>query len=285
MTKAGKIRYAITGATGHVGGRVARQLAEAGAMLRLVVRDPARAPALPGAEIAEASYGDQQAATAALRGSDVVFMVSAAESPVRRQQHRSFIAAAADAGVGHLVYTSFVGAGSGATFTLGRDHGDAEEAIRESGLPCTILRDNFYLEVWPWFADDRGVIRGPADGGRMAAVARTDVADAAAVVLLSHAAHVGAVYHLTGPEALTLDELTRRASAVLGRELRFEDETVEEAYASRAASGAEPYLLDAWVSTYLAIATGEVAEVTDHVPRLTGHPARRLEEALHAARV
>lgn len=274
------LRYAITGATGHIGGRVARRLAAAGADLRLVVRDPGRAPRLPGAEIAMASYADREAAIRALRGADVVFMVSAAESPVRRQEHRSFIEAAAAAGVRHLVYTSFVGASPEATFTLGRDHADAEAAIGRSGLAFTVLRDNFYLDLLPFFADEQGVIRGPAGGGRVAAVARADVADCAVAVLQHPTDHAGAIYQLSGPEALTLDDLARRASAVLGRALRFQDETLEQAYASRVRFGAEPYLLEAWVSTYLAIARGEVAEVTGDVPRLTGHPARRLEEVL-----
>jgi NAD(P)H dehydrogenase (quinone) len=68
---------------------------------------------------------------------------------------------------------------------------------------------------------------------------------------------------------------------VLGRELRFEDETVDEAYASRrAAYDAEQWQLDAWVSTYTAIADGSVAEVTEDVRRVTGHAARTLEQSL-----
>jgi NAD(P)H dehydrogenase (quinone) len=273
-------RYAITGSTGHVGGRVARLLAESGIPARLIVRNPAGAPKLAGAEVATASYGDRDAAIAALAGSDVLFMVSAAESRERRAHHRTFVAAAAEAGVRHLVYTSFVGAAPDATFTLGRDHGDAEVAIAESGLDFTLLRDNFYSDLLPLFADGDGVIRGPAANGRVAAVARFDVADVAVAVLRDPEAHRKATYHLTGPEALTLDDIAARASAALGRTLRFHNETVPEAYASRARFGAEQWQLDAWVSTYLAIAAGEVRRVTDDVPRLTGHPARRLEDAL-----
>ena len=91
---------------------------------------------------------------------------------------------------------------------------------------------------------------------------------------------MAATYELTGPEALTMAEIASRAGAALGRELTFHDETLEEAYASRAVFGAEQWQLDAWVSTYLAIADGEVAAVSGDVVRLTGHPARRLEEAL-----
>jgi uncharacterized protein YbjT (DUF2867 family) len=272
---------AVTGSTGAVGGLVARALADDFRTdLRLVVRDPSRAPDYD-TDVRACDYADEAAAVAALEGVDTLFMVSAAEAVDRRDQHRTFIRAAAAAGVGHIVYTSFAGAAADATFTLGRDHFDAEAAIRESGMAWTFLRDNFYADLLPYFADAAGVIRGPAGDGRVAAVARADVADVAVAVLRSPAEHVGSTYVLTGPEALTLTEIAARAGAVLGRELRFEEETVDEAYASRrAAYDAEQWQLDAWVSTYTAIADGSVAEVTEDVRRVTGHAARTLEQSL-----
>ncbi|QIX28133.1 NAD(P)H-binding protein [Nocardioides sp. JQ2195] len=270
---------AVTGSSGAVGGAVARLLADRSP--RLVVRDPARAPSIPGTEVAVASYADPDAARRALAGIEVLFMVSAAESATRRTEHRAFIEAAASAGVGHLVYTSFAGAAPDATFTLGRDHWDAESAIRASSMRFTLLRDNFYLDVLPLFADETGAIRGPAGSGRVAAVARADVAEVAAAVLRSPHEHRDTTYELTGPEALRLDEVATRAGSVLGRDLRYVEETVEEAYASRrAAYDAEQWQLDAWVSTYTAIADGSVARVTDDVERLLRQPARTLEAAL-----
>ena len=272
---------AITGATGAVGGLVARALADdLRTELRLVVRDPSRAPDYD-TDVRACTYGDESRSIAALRGVDTLFMVSAAESADRREQHRTFIRAAAAAGVGHIVYTSFAGAAPDATFALARDHHDAEEAVRETGMTFTFLRDNFYSDLLPYFADESGAIRGPAGSGRVAAVARADVADVAVAVLRSPAAHRDATYTLTGPEALTMDEIARRAGAAIGRDLRFVDETLEEAYATRrAAYDVEQWQLDAWVSTYTAIADGSLGEVTDDVPRIAGHAARTVEEAL-----
>ena len=273
---------AITGSTGQLGGLVARDLlgSDLRTDARLLVRDPERAPDFD-TDVRACDYADSASATAALGGVDVLFMVSAAEAVDRRDQHRTFIGAAAEAGVSHIVYTSFAGAAADATFTLGRDHHDAEQAIRASGMRFTFLRDNFYADLLPLFADESGVIRGPAGHGRVAAVARRDVADVAATVLRDPAAHVDATYVLTGPEALTLAEVAERAGPVLGRELRFENETVEEAYeARRAAYGAEDWQLGAWVSTYTAIADGSCSTVTDDVARVTGHPARTIEQAL-----
>jgi len=278
---------AITGATGALGGRVARLLADQSPTL--IVRDPSRAPDLDG-EVRQASYDDRAAAEAALTGVSTLLLVSAAESATRRAQHRTMIEAAATAGVRHLVYTSFIGAGPDATFTLGRDHGDAEEAILEAaartGMAVTLLRDNFYLDVLPYFADSSGAISGPAGDGRVAAVARADVADVAAAVLLAPEAHAGATYHLTGPEALSMSEVAARVGAATGRELRYQVETIEEAYASRRAAypDAADWQLDAWVSTYTAIADGSMAAVSADVERVTGHPARTLEQALAAER-
>lgn len=270
---------ALTGSTGAVGGLVARALADLEPIL--LVRDPARAPAL-GGEVRRVSY--ETVVTADLQGVSTLFMVSGTEASNRREQHARMIRTAAAAGVGHIVYTSFCAASPQATFTLGRDHFAAEEEIRATGMAFTMLRDNFYADILPMIAGDDGVIRGPAGSGKVAAVARTDVADVAAQVLRDPGAHACAEYLLSGPEALTLIEAAARAGAVLGRDLRYVEESLEEAYASRAAAypDAEQWQLDAWVSTYTAIADGSCAEVTDHVARVTGHPAHTLEQALRS---
>ncbi len=95
-------------------------------------------------------------------------------------------------------------------FLLGRDHAATEQAIRDSGLDWTFLRDNFYAEVLPTFADADGVIRGPAGPGRVAPVSQRDVAAVAAAVLGDPREPRRATYDLTGPEALTLDEVAER---------------------------------------------------------------------------
>lgn len=271
---------AITGATGQLGGRIARRLAAAGVEQRLLVRDLSRAPQLPGAEAVRAPYGEGEAVRQALTGTPVALMVSGSEAADRVEQHRTFIDAASDAGVEHLVYISFYGAAPDATFTLARDHWATEQHILERGLPATFLRDNLYLDIMPELVGADGAIRGPAGDGRVAAVARDDIADAAVAVLRDPDAHEGRAYELTGPEAFTLAEAAARLASVSGRTVTYVPETLEEAYASRASYGAPDWQLDAWVSTYLAIADGSLSTVTTAIPDLTGHPARTLEEAL-----
>lgn len=272
------MRIGITGATGHVGGQVAAELAADGFVQRVLVRDARRAPALACTEVRQVSYG--QDATQALRGVRTLLMVSAHESPARVAEHRAFIDDAAEAGVEHVVYTSFESAGPEATFTLARDHGETEEHLKASGMTWTILRDNLYLDLVSDFADEQGVIRGPAGSGRFAGVARADVAAVAATVLRDPAPHAGRTYRLSGPQALTLEDATRVWTEVTGHALRYQAESVDEAYAWRRATGAEEWQVEAWVSTYLAIASGELAEVTGDVERLLGRAPRSLAEVL-----
>ncbi|MEU4242276.1 SDR family oxidoreductase [Actinoplanes sp. NPDC026619] len=263
----------VSGATGRLGGRVARLV---GGAPRLLVRDPKRAP--EGADVAVADYADGAAVRRALDGAETVLMVSAAETPDRVGQHRSFVDAARAAGVRQLVYTSFAGASPDATFTLARDHWHTEQHIRESGLAFTFLRDNLYADFLPFMVGEDGVIRGPAGDGKAAVVAQDDIADAIVAVLRDPAPHAGKTYEMTGPEALGLAEV----AAIIGGSTTYYDETLDEAYASRERYQAPKWQVDAWVSTYTAIAAGELDRVSGDVETLTGHPATSLQELLQA---
>ena len=271
---------AVTGATGHLGGRVATAIAERGEAQTLVVRDASRAPQLAGARVRQASYRDGEASRAALEGVQTLFMVSASESADRVDEHRSFIDAAAAAGIRHIVYTSFFGAHPEAVFTLARDHFATEQHIRDSGMSFTFLRNNFYMDFFALLPGEDGVIRGPAGSGRVSAVSRADLADAALAVLRDPTAHSGAVYELTGREALSLDEVARIITEKTGRSITFRDETLPEAYESRAGYSAPSWQVDAWVSTYTAMADGEQERITDDIRALTGHDPQTLAEFL-----
>ena len=273
---------AITGSTGALGGLVAASLAEAAVPQRLLVRDPARAPALPLTTVGRCDYADGPGARVALEGVEILFMVSASESADRLAQHRSLIDAAADAGVRHVVYTSFLAAASDAIFTLARDHAATEEHLRASGMGWTFLRDSFYLDFVTSVVGDDDVIAGPGGQGRCAFVARSDVARTAATILQDAQAHVGRTYDLTGPEAISFAEAAAQLSAVRGRTISYHDESVEEAYASRLRWPAPQWQYDAWVSTYTAIASGQLATVSTAVRDITGRPPRSLAEYLAA---
>lgn len=310
---------AVTGATGQIGRRIAARLAETGVPHRLLVRAPASdrpgptgpgatPPGSPGAVSVSigSGYADAPAVRAALHGVGTLFLVSGRESANRVDEHRAVVDAAVAAGVGRIVYLSFLGAAPDCTFTFGRDHWHTEQHIRESGLAFTFLRDSFYASMLPALVGSDGVLRGPGGDGRVSAVDPVDVADAAAAVLLAANAaaagpaadaaaaspaanaaagrspHDGLTYELTGPAAISLAEVVAELSARVGEPIRYQPETLAEAYASRAGHGAPEFEVAGWVTSYVAIADGSLSTVSDAVPHLTGRPARTFAQYLDA---
>ena len=220
------------------------------------------------------------ACAAAFDGADALLLVSAGEAEDRLDQHRTAIDAAARAGVGHVVYTSFLGASDDAGFTLARDHGATEEMLRDSGMAWTFLRDSFYADVLLDFAGDDRVIRGPGGTGRCAFVARRDVAEVAARILRDPAPYAGRALDLTGPVAVSLAEAALLMTRATGEEYEYVDESMAEARASRAPYGAADWQVEAWISTYTAIRDGELDLVSGHVQEVLGRAPRDLEEAV-----
>ena len=286
---------AITGASGNVGGVVARLLSERGLPLRLLANTPSRAPKLPGAHTVQCSYEDTPASREALTGVDVLFMVSAPESEDRLDKHIAFVDAAAASGVRHIVYLSFMNAAPDATFTLARTHFHTEERIKASGMTYTFLRDNFYADFFVALPDEEGRILGPAGDGRVGVVAREDAGRVAAEVLadpgsfenqtLDVTGPEALTLDVTGPEALTLDEITQILTRVQGRPVTYVRETVEEAYESRKKWPAAQWQYDSWVSTYTSIARREMNVVSTTVRDVTGRDPLTFEEVARAALV
>ena len=276
---------AITGASGNVGGAAARLLAESGLPLRLLANTPSRAPELPGAIAVKCSYEDTLTTRVALQGVDVLFMVSAPESEDRLSKHLAFVDAAASSGVRHIVYLSFMNAAPDSTFSLARTHFHTEERIKASGMAYTFLRDNFYADFFVALPDEEGRILGPAGDGRVGVVAREDAGRVAAGVLADPGRYENQILDVTGPEALTLDEIADVLSRVWGRPVTYVRETVEEAYESRRKWPAAQWEYDSWVSTYTSIARGEMDVVSSTVRDVTGRDPLTFEEVARAALV
>lgn len=266
-------KIGVTGATGKLGALIAQRLAAAGADVRLVARSPGKRLPLPDAEVRWANYSDGQKFESAVTGVDTLLLVSAMESDQRVAQHTTAIDAAVSAGVRRIVYISFQGAAANATFTFARDHWFTEQHIRQTELPFTFLRDNNYQVHLPGLADpETGVIRGPAGDGRVAAVAHEDIADVATAVLLDEKLLPGQTRDLTGPQALNLDQVAAILSDHTGRNITYRPESIPEAYESRSVYGAPDWMVAGWITSYEAIATGELATVSDTVEAVTGRP-------------
>ena len=277
---------AVTGSTGRLGGRDRPPARRGRCAQRLVVRDPRGRRGCPAASAVAAPRTTSGTPCAPRsRASTRADGVGRGDAPTGSAQHRTFVDAAAEAGVEHLVYISFFGAAPDATFTLARDHWATEEHIRAQrparspSCATTSTPTSCPLLV----GDGR---RDPRPGGRRAGRVRsprTTSPTSPRRCCSTRTAHAGATYDLTGPRGAD-PRRGRRRSPRGHRPAGHATiaETLEEAYASRACYGAPDWQVDAWVSTYTAIAAGELARVSTAVADLTGHPARTLAEVLRA---
>jgi len=248
-----------------------------------LARSPERAIVYASAEIRKMVYANTPEVVEALKGIDVLLMVSARENPERVEEHKSLLDAAKLAGVQHIVYTSFYGADEKATFILSRDHAQTEAYIKELGFTYTFLRDNFYLDFLIDIALENGEIRGPAGSGKVSAVARKDTSSVAAEILLHAKKWENQTLNLTGPEELSMEEIVALLSKETGKTIAYVDESVEEAYESRKKWPAQNWEYDAWVSTYTAIKVGEQAGVSTVVEKVLGRPAMSLVEVVKSS--
>ena len=270
----------ITGVTGKLGSYVAVLVDKKGIASIHLARSPERAKVYASAEIRQMVYANTPEVVEALKGIDVLLMVSARENPERVKEHKSFLDAAKLAGVQHIVYTSFYGADEKATFTLSRDHAQTEAYIKDLGFTYTFLRDNFYLDFLIDMALENGEIRGPAGSGLVSAVARKDTSRVAAEILLNPKEWENLPLNLTGPEDLSMKEITTLLSKATKQLITYVDESLEEAYESRKKWPAQTWEYDAWVTTYTAIKLGEQAGVSTDVEKVLGYPASSLLDIL-----
>lgn len=222
----------ITGVTGKLGSYVANLVDKKGIVSIHLARSPERAKVYATEEIRKMVYANTPEVVEALKGIDVLLMVSARENPERVKEHKRFLDAAKLAVVEHIIYTSFYGADEQATFTLSRDHAQTEAYIKELGFTYTFLRDNFYLDFLIDIVLENGEICGPAGSGLVSAVARKDTSRVAAEILLNPKKWENQTLNLTGPEDLSMEEIVALLSKETGDSITYVNESVEEAYES-----------------------------------------------------
>lgn len=214
---------AITGATGQLGRLVVSALkrrAPADSLLALV-RNPAKAADL-GIAARAADYTQADSLVSALQGVDTLLLISSNELGQRAMQHANVIAAAQQAGVKRVVYTSLLRADT-STLNLAPEHVATEQALKASGLAYTILRNGWYTENYTGSVPGAvagGAFMGSAGEGRIASAARADYAEAAAVVLTTPG-HEGKTYELAGDTAYTLADLAAELSRQTGKAIAY----------------------------------------------------------------
>ncbi|MGP3942734.1 MULTISPECIES: NAD(P)H-binding protein [Streptomyces] len=283
MSEQAHATVAVTGVTGALGSRIAARLAERGVPQLLVGRDPSRIPELPGAQRrGPAEYADTAAMRTALTGASTLVLISGHPTGRRLEEHASAVEAGMAVGVERVLYVSLLGAAPTATYRNARDHWLTEQFLAGAGVRHTVFRAGFYASTPAALADDELVVSGPGGDGRAAFVTHDDIADVITAVALDEgprSEHDGATLEVTGPEALTLEEMVARIASTTGRPYRYVPETVEEAFARRWRLGVSGVQIESWISWYQAIASGELSAVTDVVPRITGSSATPVERA------
>ncbi|MFD8482001.1 NAD(P)H-binding protein [Kitasatospora sp. NPDC059673] len=261
----------ITGATGNVGRELVRALDAAGAELRLLVRAPDRAAALPArAERFVGDLGEPSTLAAALTGVEKLFLLT----PGIGTAHTAHVVAAAEAsGVRHLVHLSSANVLGDPMPAMGRWHHEREEIVRGSGIPATILRPGgFMTNALEWVGTIRteGYVLDPIGPGRFAPIDPADIAAVAALVLTEDG-HEGAEYVLTGGECLTVAEQARIIAGATGRRIEVRAaRTPAEAVRARFPGGVPQALADAIVEGFTLMRADTVGFRTETVERMLG---------------
>ena len=259
----------VTGAAGNVGSELVAALAEAGQPVRALTRsaEPSRFP--PGVEVVTGDLNDPASLRPVLEGADGVFLLPGyADMPGVHAEARR-------AGVRTVVQLSGMSAGSGdLSNAITAYMAMSEQAARESGVAWTIVRPAMFMtNAFQWLPQLRAgdLVRAPFGHVRAAVTDPADIAAVAARALTSPG-HEGRVYEVSGPESLTAGDRVAILGRVLGRDLRFEAQTDEEARAEMSATTPAKYV-DAFFDFYVAGALDEskvlptVLEVTGRAPR------------------
>jgi NAD(P)H dehydrogenase (quinone) len=279
---------AVTGATGHFGQLVIEHLLERGTEpgeVVALVRDPAKAATLAGAgvQVRAFDYDQLDGLAGALTGVQSLLLVSGTAMGRRFAQHRAVVDAAKAAGVGRVLYTSAPRADESIN-PVAPEHKATEDYLADSGVPHVILRNGWYHENYlPTVntAAESGEVLTAAGDGRVASASRSDLAEGAAVVLLSD--EVGRVYELTGDVAWSFDELAATIGGILGREvIAHKVSAVEEAAILREA-GLDDGTIGFVTAVDAAIAAGELGDVNGELAALIGHPTAPIADILRQA--
>lgn len=276
----------VTGATGHLGSLVIDALLARGIAPDHIVagaRDTSRVTQT-GVQTVRLDYNDPATVEAAFDDVDAVLLISGSEVGQRIAQHQAVIDAAVKAGVRQLVYTSAPFATTSGLI-LAPEHKATEEAIAGSGLPATVLRNNWYNENYLAKLDevrDSGVLLGSAHEGKVASASRKDYAEAAAVVLTTEG-HIGQVYELAGDTAWTYDDLAAALGEVLGRAVVSKDVSTQEQVTALQQAGLPEGAIGFVTGLDANIAEGDLAFTDGTLKKLIGRPTTPLIETLRSA--
>jgi len=278
----------VTGASGQLGRLVIEELLKDKTDEPIVaaVRTPSKVRDLVerGVEAREADYDRPETLHSAFAGTDRLLLISSSTVGSRFPQHKAVIDAAGKAGVSLLAYTSILHADT-SPLELRQEHILTEQAIRESGVPYTLLRNGWYTENYTAgipAALENGALAGCAGTGRIASAARADYAAAAAAVLTG-TGHAGKTYELAGDDAYTLADLAAEISRQSGKTVPYNDMT-EDAYRKLLVDAGLPEPLAAMLAdSDTGASKGGLFDDSRTLSGLIGRPTTTLAEMVKRA--
>jgi uncharacterized protein YbjT (DUF2867 family) len=270
----------IVGATGLVGSATVRHLTACGVPVRALVRSAEKAATLanPGVEAMVGDLEQPVSLDAALDGVTRALLIS----PLHPRQvawQGNFVEAARRTGVVHIVKLSGLGTAPDSPLRSGRWHAQTERHIADAGLPFTYLHPPFFMQNLLRSAAAiaaQGVLVASMQAGKIAMVDARDVA-AVAVAALTSDDHVGKTYTITGPEALSFQEVAQKLAAATGRAVTYQDVPLAAVQQEMVATGLPEWLVDVRMEFATALRDGYAAVVTDTVQAVTGQPARTFD--------
>ena len=284
-------KYLITGATGDLGRATLDALLQTvpAPEVAVLARDPAKATDLAalGVQVRQGDYNDYASLVQAFAGVEKLFLVSGNDIPNRVPQHTNAVRAAQEAGVKHVVYTSFqrkTEDGSSAAAFVADAHLATEKLLVASGLTYTILKNALYFEVLPLFMGpvlERGLIYLPAGDGRAAYASRADLGAASAAVLTG-TGHENQRYDLATAPSYTYADIARLLSDLSGKQIQYVSPTAEEFSTQLAAAGVPAEAIQLTAGFAVAIGQGEFDFPSPTLEKLLGHAPLSLREFLKA---
>ena len=256
----------ITTPNGKVGSEVVRQLQAKGEQIRIGVHTVEKAQeAFPGADVVHFDFGNEDSVRSALQGVDKLYLASPGEMqamPVNR-----VVDLATEAGVKHVVRLS----------AMGVEYGDSplrqvERHIEASGLAWTFLRPSWFMQNYSTGMADairQGTVMEPAGDAATGFVDARDIA-AVGVAALTEEGHAGQAYAITGPEALTRDQVAAKISAATGKPVRYRAVSPQEFETGMRGAGVPEAYVGLMGTLYGFVRAGQTAALTNDVQQVTG---------------
>ncbi len=281
----------VVGATGSIGSQIVEELA-AHPEARVVVgtRDPRRAAEqfahLPTVRPVELDFDRADTLRLAVQGVDKLALVSLL-SPLMGQQTRELLAAARDTAVRHVVRSSLLGVDEPDPIDEAKWHGEADAAVRQSGIPFTILRPTQYFQNFINFSNpasvrEQGMLFLPLGDSRVSNIDTRDIGAVAATVLLAPGhEHEGRTYLLTGGAANTMDEVARAIGQALGKTVQYVAVEPAAYRQGMLSAGIPELIVDAILGWFAYCRAGRADRIEPDTERLLGRKPRSLEQFVH----